>query len=63
MKPPPGMTSNFVDPPSQGYVTIIVMVISLSLATPLVLIRMYTRHFINQRLWWDDCKYPLRMNE
>lgn len=30
------------------------MVVFLSLTTPLVIIRIYTRYFINRRLWWDD---------
>ena len=57
---PPGITSNLIDPPSQGYMTIILMTTFLSLTTPIVLIRIYTRHFINRCLWWDDCGLPLQ---
>lgn len=57
LAPPPGVTPNFIDPPSQGYVTVVVMVFVLSLTTPIVLARLYTRHFINRRLWWDDCRF------
>lgn len=57
MSAPPGYTSNLINPPSQGYVTIIVMTVFLALTTPTVIIRMYTRHFINRAVWWDDCEY------
>ncbi|MCJ1371597.1 hypothetical protein MMC20_002816 [Loxospora ochrophaea] len=53
--PPPGMVSNLKDPSSQGYVTITVLVIVMCITTPFVLLRMWTRKFINQKLWWDDC--------
>ncbi|KAL9125699.1 MAG: hypothetical protein Q9217_005144 [Psora testacea] len=53
-KPPPELNSNLNDPPSNGYITIIVAAIVISLTTPFVLLRMYIRQFINRRLWWDD---------
>lgn len=53
---PPGITSNLINPPHQQQVLIITMIIYLTLTTPFVLARMYTRHVINRRLWWDDCK-------
>ncbi|MCJ1469750.1 hypothetical protein MMC07_008392 [Pseudocyphellaria aurata] len=51
---PSGLVSNLVDPPSRAYITITCMVIFLTLTTPIVFIRVYTRHFINRHLWWDD---------
>ncbi|MCJ1263282.1 hypothetical protein MMC22_003152 [Lobaria immixta] len=54
LKAPPGLISNLIDPPSSAYITITCLVIFLSLTTPIVFIRIYTRRFINQRLWWDD---------
>ncbi len=57
LKWPHGVTPNLIDPPSQGYVCIIAMVIYLVVTTPFVAIRMYTRYFINRRVWWDDCKF------
>lgn len=57
LKPPKGVTPNLIDPSSQGYVCIIAMVIYLVVTTPFVMIRMYTRRFINRRVWWDDCKF------
>ena len=56
LKPPPGVIPNFVNPPSQAYVTVVVLAICLAITTPVVLLRIYVRHFINRRLWWDDCK-------
>lgn len=56
MKPPRGQTSNFVDPPSQSYVIIVSSVFFLVITTPFLILRIYTRKFINRRLWWDDCK-------
>lgn len=57
LKAPHGVTSNLINPPSEGDVTIIVMVVFLVCTTPFVLIRMYTRRFITRRMWWDDCKH------
>ncbi|KAI9747944.1 MAG: hypothetical protein M1815_003738 [Lichina confinis] len=54
LEPPPGVTPNFVDPPSRSYITVIVVTLGLVLTTPLFLLRMYTRYYINRRLWWDD---------
>lgn len=56
LAPPPGIVSNFDDPPSQAYAIIIAIVFFLVSTTPFVLVRLYTRYYINQRLWWDDCK-------
>lgn len=58
--PPPSLTSNLIDPPSQGYLLIVVFVIYLVTTTPIVATRMYTRQFINQKLWWDDCEFFLK---
>ena len=59
LTPPPGVIPNFVNPPSQGYVTVVVLAICLAITTPIVLLRIYVRYFINRRLWWDDCKLPI----
>ncbi|KAL9612364.1 MAG: hypothetical protein Q9167_003051 [Letrouitia subvulpina] len=44
LKAPPGQTSNLVDPPSHGYVTIVVMVVYLALTTPIVLVLLLAIH-------------------
>lgn len=53
-KPPPGLVSNFDDPPSKAYVVYVVMSVCFGLATLLVAIRLYTRARITKSLWWDD---------
>lgn len=52
--PPPGLVSNFVDPPSKAPIIYAVMSICLGLVTLLVAIRIYTRVRITKSLWWDD---------
>jgi hypothetical protein len=54
--PPPGQQSNFIDPPSQASLATIVMAVYLALTTPLLIMRMYTRIYINKLVKWDDCK-------
>ena len=48
------MTSNFVDPPSDGHSIITVCAILLALTSVIFMLRMYTRWFVNRRMWWDD---------
>ncbi len=55
VKPPSGARSNFVDPPSQKGLIVAVAVLAIILSTLFVCLRIYTRRFINRRLWWDDC--------
>lgn len=59
LKPPPGVTSNLINPPSRGYITLIVFVTYLGVTTPMVCLRMYVRRFINRKVWWDDCMFSL----
>ncbi|PHH91004.1 hypothetical protein CDD83_1982 [Cordyceps sp. RAO-2017] len=54
MPPPPGQVSNLVDPPSQGYATVIAVVLYMVIATPCVVARLYTRAVVHKKLWWDD---------
>ena len=61
LKPPKGVTPNLIDPASQGYICIIVMIVYLVVTTPFVVIRVYTRRYINKRVWWDDCKLSLAL--
>ena len=55
MKPPGGVEPNFIDPPTQQRLIIAVAVLAISLSTIFVSLRVYTRRFVNRRLWWDDC--------
>ncbi|MCJ1312087.1 hypothetical protein MMC25_005761 [Agyrium rufum] len=51
---PPSSTSNLNDPSSKGSTIIIAMVTFLTLATPAIFARIYTRYYVNHELWWDD---------
>ena len=57
LPPPPGVQPNFVDPENHTKSTIALHTICLTLATLFVVIRIYTRQFINGKLGLDDCKY------
>ncbi|KAI9887104.1 MAG: hypothetical protein M1823_001094 [Watsoniomyces obsoletus] len=54
LRPPPGVTPNFVDPYSRGQVVRISTAVSISLAALFVCMRIYSRAFIVRKLWWDD---------
>lgn len=54
MVPPTGQQPNFTDPPTKAWICVLVVVLALSLSTPFVATRMYTRKVINDKLWWDD---------
>lgn len=57
LRPPLGVTPNFVSPYSRGYLIVATTVITLTVTTLLVLIRTYTKRFINKTgLGWDDCE-------
>lgn len=56
LPPPPGVTSNFKNPESKGYESIITTTICLSLMTPVFVLRLYSKAFVTRSLGWDDCK-------
>ena len=55
-KPPRGVKPNFENPPSLKSVLIAVTAVGQVLSTLFVMMRIYTRHFVLRRLWWDDCQ-------
>lgn len=61
--PPPGITPNFVDPPSiqRGFVA--VLVVTLTISTLCIVLRAATR-FASRTInaTWDDCEYSLRQS-
>jgi hypothetical protein len=59
MKPPDGLQSNFTNPHSSGWVTVVIVALIIALSTPMVALRMYTRKIITNKLWWDDCSFGL----
>ena len=62
MKAPPGLHSNLIDPPSTSHPIIVICVLVIVLPTPFVILRLYTRKFINHQVWWDDCSYSYHVN-
>ncbi|MCJ1315795.1 hypothetical protein MMC15_001115 [Xylographa vitiligo] len=54
LAPPPGTTSNFVNPPSLATSTIVCSTIFLALATAFVLVRLYANFRITHSIGWDD---------
>ena len=56
MPPPPGVESNFDNPPSLALHLIVVNAVFLPLMVIAVGIRLYVRVFIAKAPGWDDCK-------
>lgn len=59
MKPPPGVIPNLIDPPTKGNLNLLCHVACISFSTVCVLIRMYTRIFINRAHGWEDCEVEI----
>lgn len=53
---PPGVTSNFVNPPSKAYWDVVTQAVCLTIATLLVAMRMYTKFNVLKSPGWDDCE-------
>ena len=58
LMPPPGVTSNFVNPTSLGPVTNALLGVSLALTAVFIALRMVTKHLVNGRYEWEDCGWP-----
>ncbi|KAF7596947.1 hypothetical protein BBP40_011313 [Aspergillus hancockii] len=54
MSPPPGKTSNFIDPPYIGTKFLVVNCVFLPIAVISLLVRTWTRVFIVRSFRWDD---------
>lgn len=54
--PPPGVKSNFVDPPSQAYIPRIFTYVTLPPMLLFIALRIYVRIFITHKFGLDDCK-------
>ncbi|EDN95676.1 predicted protein [Sclerotinia sclerotiorum 1980 UF-70] len=52
--PPPGVISNFVNPPSRATLVISICSIALGLMWLIFLLRIYSKTFISHSLGWDD---------
>lgn len=55
--PPPGLVSNFVDPPSTAATVVILSSIFLPVSILSVCLRMYTRARLIRLVGSDDCKF------
>ncbi len=57
LAPPPGVTSNFVNPESRGNLILAFGVLSLALMIPFVTVRFCTKIWITRTLGADDGEY------
>ena len=57
---PPGVIPNLVNPYSQTNVLVATIVVCLTVSTPLVWGRVYTRFVITRQHGWDDCESSQR---
>jgi hypothetical protein len=57
LPPPPGVTSNFVDPPFNGERIIIVGILFPILTIPFLAARFYAKAFLIRKLQLDDCTF------
>ena len=63
LQPPPGVKSNFVDPPSYANALIAVNAVFLAFMLIALTIRIFTKSILLHSLGWDDCKSPLHFIE
>ena len=56
LPPPPGVVSNFVNPPTLGPTLIAINAVFLPLTMIAVTIRIYVKGHIIRAIGWDDCK-------
>jgi hypothetical protein len=59
LAPPPGVVPNFVDPPNNNPLCFAVSILSITLATVMVLVRLYSKIFCTKQLRWEDGMSPL----
>lgn len=59
LRPPPGVTPDFIHPQSFGQRVTVTSVICLTLMTMSVIVRLYTKLSIKHVWGWDDCGFFL----
>ena len=57
ISPPPGVTSNFTNPPNHGRLQIVVTSLLLGVTAVFLLSRIYLKVHIVKKYTWDDCKF------
>lgn len=56
LRPPPGVTPNFVNPDSLRPYFIVTFAVCVTVTSIFVLIRVYTKTFIAKSQTWEDCE-------
>ena len=54
--PPPGVTSNLINPPTEFRVLLATCIIAWSFTVPAVVIRLFTKLRVHGRLQYEDCE-------
>ena len=57
LPPPPGVTSNFTNPPAHGRLEIVVTSLLLGITAVFLLSRIYMKVYIVKNYTWDDRKF------
>ena len=57
LEPPPGVTPNFINPPSIAKYSVICQAVCLPTTTVFVALRLYTRIFVHRERTADDCMF------
>jgi len=58
MSPPPGVTPNFIDPPSRAGDLLVLNCVFLPIMLVAVTMRMTVKGIFVRNLGWDDCSCP-----
>lgn len=56
--PPPGVTSNFVNPANCGRLLVVTGSVLVGIMVVFIAARAYTKTFITRKFFWDDCLFP-----
>ena len=57
--PPPGVTSNFVNPANCSRHLVVTGSVLAGIMVVFIAARAYTKTFITRKFFWDDCPFPL----
>lgn len=61
LAPPPGETSNFVNPECQRVPLVVLNSVFVGLMIIFVSVRLYTKGFVTRSLGWEDCGFSSRL--
>ena len=59
LKPPPGVTPNFINPVNYQNTIVATLAVCLTVATLFTALRLYSKIFIIKSVALEDCKYPV----